>query len=59
MISKKSILDENYCNDPVQYTRLIFFTPPANKPGVLHRIMIVVIEIGSCLTKHNSSYFKL
>jgi hypothetical protein len=42
--------------DPAQYTRLISFTPSANKPGELHRIMIVVIEIGSFLTKHNSRY---
>jgi hypothetical protein len=44
--------------NPAQYPQLISFTPPANKPGELHRIMIVVIEIGSYLTKHNSSYFK-
>ena len=41
---------------PAQYTRLISLAPAANKPGELHRIMIVVIEIGSFLTKHNSSY---
>ena len=41
--------------DPAQYSRLIAFTPAANKPGELHRIKIWVIEIGSCLTKHNSS----
>ena len=43
----------------MQYTRLISFTPPANKPGELHRINVLVIEIGSFLTKHNSSYFKI
>ena len=40
--------------DPAQYTHLISFTPLANKPGEMHRIMIVFIEIGSYLTKHNS-----
>ena len=32
--------------DPAQYTRLISFMPAANKPGELHRIKILVIEIG-------------
>jgi hypothetical protein len=32
--------------DLVQYTHLISFTPSANKPGELHRINILVIEIG-------------
>ena len=50
----KSILSKNYCNDPMQYTRLIFFTPSANKPGELHWINVLVLEIGSYLTKHNS-----
>jgi len=45
--------------DPMQYTRLISFTPSANKPGELHRTNIWVIEIGSFLTKHTSCYFKL
>jgi hypothetical protein len=30
----------------MQYTLLISFTPAANKPGELHRINILVIEIG-------------
>ena len=37
---------KNYCKDPAQYIRLISFTPPANKPAELHRINILVIEIG-------------
>lgn len=45
--------------DPMQYSRIISFKPPANKPGELRRIMIVVIEIGSYLTKHNSRLIKL
>ena len=45
--------------DPAQYTHLISFTPPANKPGELHRINILVIEIGSNLTKHNSRLIQL
>jgi len=44
---------------PAQYTRLISFTPPANKPGELHWINVLVIEIGSYLTKHNSRSIKL
>jgi hypothetical protein len=51
MIAQKIDL-ENYCNNPVQYTHLIFLTPAANKPGELHRINIWGIEIGSCFTKH-------
>ncbi|MEO6733203.1 MAG: hypothetical protein ABIN01_18415 [Ferruginibacter sp.] len=43
------------CSTP----RLISFAPTANKPGELHRTKVLVIEIGSYLTKHNSSYFKL
>ena len=35
-----------YRTDPTHYTRLIFITPAANKPGELHRINILVIEIG-------------
>ena len=31
--------------DPAQYTHLISFTPPANKPGELHRINVLVIEV--------------
>lgn len=44
---------------PVQYIRLISFTPSANQPGELYRISVLVIEIGSYLANHNSSYFKL
>ncbi|MEO7048627.1 MAG: hypothetical protein ABI091_25225, partial [Ferruginibacter sp.] len=52
-------LSKNYCKDPIQYTRVISFTPAANKPGELHRINILAIEIGSYLAQHNFSYFKL
>jgi hypothetical protein len=45
--------------DPAQYTRLIFFTPAANKPGELRRINTLEIEIGSFLTNHNSRLIKL
>lgn len=48
------ILIAMYYKDPAQYTRLISFTPAANKPGELCRIRILGIEIGSFLTKHNS-----
>ena len=44
----------NIVSDPAQYTRLIFFTPAANKPGELCRLKRFEIEIGSYLTKHNS-----
>ena len=40
--------------DPAQHTRLISFTRPANKPGELHWIYVLVIETGSYLTKRNS-----
>jgi hypothetical protein len=40
--------------DPAQYTRLISFTPAANKPGELCPIMKLGIEIASYLCKHNS-----
>jgi hypothetical protein len=40
--------------DPAQYTHLISFTPPANKPGELCRIKLLGIEIASYLCKHNS-----
>ena len=53
------IFERYISKDPAQYIRLISFTPAANKPGELHRINILVIEIGSYLTKHNSSFFKL
>ena len=42
----KKRLGKNYCKDPAHYIRLISFTPPANKPAELHRINILVIEIG-------------
>ncbi|MEO6732094.1 MAG: hypothetical protein ABIN01_12820 [Ferruginibacter sp.] len=45
--------------DPAQYTRLISFTPAANKPGELRRINTLEIEIGSFLTNHNSRLIKL
>ncbi len=45
--------------NPAQYSRLISVTPAANKPGELHRINILVIEIASYLTKHNSRLIKL
>ncbi len=41
-----------------QYSHLISFSPAANKRE-LHRINILVIEIFSCLTKHNSRLIKL
>ena len=41
-----------------QYSRLISFTPAANKPGELHLVNILVIEIGSYLSKHNSRLIK-
>jgi hypothetical protein len=44
--------------DPVQYSRLISFTPSANKPGELCRIRMLGIEIASYLSKHNSRYSK-
>ena len=48
-----------YLSDPAQYTCLISFTPVANKPGELHRINMLVIEIGSYLTIHNSRMFEI
>ena len=48
-----------YLSDPAQYTCLISFTPVANKPGELHRISMLVIEIGSYLTIHNSRMFEI
>jgi hypothetical protein len=44
--------------DPAQYTRLISFTPAANKPGELCPIRIWGIEIASYLSKHNSRSHK-
>ena len=54
----KDFPKEKIVAHPAQYTRLISFTPPANKPGELHRINILVIEISSYLTKHNSRLIK-
>lgn len=57
MIAQKKT-GQNYCKDPMQYTRLILFTPAANKPAELHRINILVIEIGPCLPNHNFRVIK-
>ncbi|MDB5277342.1 MAG: hypothetical protein JWR61_2297 [Ferruginibacter sp.] len=59
MIAQKIDFAKIIAVTPAQYTRLISISPAANKPGELHRTMRLVIEIGSYLTNHNSSYFKL
>ncbi len=51
-------IEISYLKDPAQYTRLISFTPAANKPWELCRAIPLGIEIGSLLTKHNSRNHK-
>ena len=46
MIAQQIGCAKNYYKDPSQYSRLISFTSAANKSGELHRMNILVIEIG-------------
>ena len=62
----KKRIGKNYCKDPMQYTLIISFPPPANKTWEMHRINLLVVEIGYLknrdrlyLTKHNSRLIKI